>query len=352
MSRSHRRIPALGLVALLVAACGGPPATTSGDVPSVPASPATSRAPEASVFSFPGGDTPNVTRELAGFPDESYINPGAVLVDDDGTFHMFANAFTAWPGTVSFPHLTSTDGVAWTLSASSPAFTSEDVPFAEPGADVSTGFIADDGTWTLVLGSVNFTDPWAIGRATAPGPDGPWTIDPEPILTAGAEGDWDAGGLSWPSVVRGDEGWAMYYAAAERPRTPTQAIGLATSTDGITWTKHPEPVLEPGATWDAAGIDRPRVQRTDAGWLMIYAGAGQSLSDRGLAWSDDGVSWTPDPANPVLGRDDFPIQGNTWDTALLVHDGELRYYMEIGSAGGGGTTDIYLATAPADLPRP
>ena len=34
----------------------------------------------------------------------------------------------------------------------------------------------------------------------------------------------------------------------------------------------------------------------------------------------------------------------------MLHDGELRYYMEIGTAGGGGTTDIYLATA--DPARP
>lgn len=349
MTHTLRSLPALGVVAILVAACGGPPATVS-DLPSVVASPVSSGARAASPFMFPGGDVANVTRELAGFPDESYINPGAVLVDGDGTFHMFANTFTGWPGLVSIPHLTSTDGVAWTLAASSPAFTSEDVPFAEPGADVSTGFIADDGTWTLIFETVNFTDPWAIGRATAPGPDGPWTIDAEPILVAGAEGEWDAGGLSWPSVVATDDGWAMYYAAAARPRTPPQGIGLATSTDGITWTKHPEPVLEPGADWDANGVDRPRVQRTDAGWLMIYAAPGTGLNDRGLARSDDGVSWTPDPANPVLTREDFPIEGNTWDTALLVHDGELRYYMEIGTAGDGGTTDIYLATA--DLASP
>lgn len=97
-------------------------------------------------------------------------------------------------------------------------------------------------------------------------------------------------------------------------------------------------------------MDRPRVQRTDVGWVMVYTG--RTLNDRGLAWSDDGVTWTTDPANPVISEADFPIDGNTWDTALLWHDGELRYYMEIGTATSGGTTDIYLATPSGELARP
>ena len=347
MTRPHsRRIPALGVVVILLAACGGTPATAP-DGPTL--TPLGSPDP-GPTFTFPGGDTPNVSRELAGFPDESYINPGAVLVDEAGTFHMFANAFTGWPGKVEFPHLTSTDGVAWTLAASTPAFSSDEVPFAEPGADVSTAFVDDDGTWTLIFQTVNFIDASSLGRATAPGPDGPWAIDPEPVLEPGAEGEWDAGGLAWPSVVRTDDGWAMYYAGADRPRTPSQAIGLATSTDGVTWTKHDTPVLLPAAAWEGAGMDRPRVQRTDVGWVMLYTG--RTLNDRGLAWSDDGVAWTTDPANPVITETDFPIDGNTWDTALLWHDGELRYYMEIGTATGGGTTDIYLATPSGELARP
>jgi predicted GH43/DUF377 family glycosyl hydrolase len=330
---------------LLVAGCGTASTPSSGA-----ASPVGSTGPASRAFTFPGGEVANVTRALAGRPDERFINPGAVLVDEAGTFHMFANAFTAWPGLVHVPHLTSTDGVTWTLAASSPALTSDDVPFAEPGADVSTAFVTDDGTWTLVFETVNHLDPWVIGRATAPGPDGPWTIDPQPILEPGAEGDWDAGGLSWPSVVRTDDGWAMYYAASDQPRTRPQAIGLATSADGVTWTKHDGPVMTPSAAWEGDGTDRPRVQQTDADWLMVYTG--RTLSDRGLAWSADGATWTPDQANPVITADDFPVAGNAWDTALLWHDGVLRYYMEIGTGTATGSTDIYLATPVEALTPP
>ena len=341
---SSRNRSVVAVTALLVmTACGQAPGAT----PSLPASGSPMSRTEP-LFTFPGGDVPNVTRQLAGHADQSFINPGAVLVDDEGTFHMFANAFTAWPGTVQFPHLTSTDGVTWTHAAETAPLTSEAVPFAQPGADVSSAFVTDDGTWTLVFNTVNFTSAWEIGRATAPGPDGPWTVDPEPIVTAGATGAWDGGGVAWPSVVATDDGWAMYYSTGSRPRTPAGAIGMATSSDGVTWTKRGEPVLEASADWDGGALDRPRVQRVDDGWLMVYTG--RTLTDRGVAWSDDGVTWTPDPANPVLTAADFPLEARTWDTALLWHDGVLRYYMELG--GGAATTDIYLAVHEGPPPRP
>ena len=336
---------ALALVALvLISGCGG--ATGSSTTPSGTGGPPATGT--GRLFTFPGADVPTVTRELAGHPEQSFINPGAILVDDAGTFHMFANAFTAWPGTVQFPHLTSTDGVTWTHATEATPLSSEAVPFAQPGADVSSAFVTDDGTWTLVFNTVNLTSAWEIGRATAPGPDGPWTIDPEPIVTAGATGAWDAGGVAWPSVVATDDGWAMYYSTGSRPRTPAGVIGMATSSDGVTWTKRSAPVLEASAAWDGDALDRPRVQRIDDAWLMVYTG--RTLTDRGLAWSDDGTTWTPDPSNPVISADDFPIEARTWDTALLWHDGVLRYYMELG--GGAATTDIYLAVHQGPPPRP
>ena len=318
---------------LLLGACGSAGISTP-----------TTGSPSAAerFFSFPGGETATVDRTLAGFPDEKFLNPGAVTIDADGTFHMFANAFTAWPGKVSFPHLTSTDGMTWKRAAASPAFTSDDVPFAHPGADVSTAFVTADGTWTLLFTSINFTDPWSIGRATAPGPDGPWTVAAEPVLTAGADGAWDDGGVAWPSVVATDAGFALYYAAGGTPRTPAGSIGLATSGDGVSWTKHDGPILTPTATWEGGQLDRPRVQRVDGRYVMVYAG--RTLTNRGLATSADGIAWVRHGDGPVITATDFPIDGKTWDTTLLWDGSTLRYYMEIGLGAGSTTTDVYLAS--------
>jgi predicted GH43/DUF377 family glycosyl hydrolase len=339
-----RTIPiSLAAIALVATACsagGGnatPSAAASGSVAATPSA-------AAPAFAF-DGSTPVVTTDLVG-STEAFVNPGAVIRDGD-TLHMYANVFTAWPGHVDVYHLTSTDGVTWTPASADPVFTSDDVPYVMPGADVSTGFVTDDGTWVLILESVNSIKPWAIGRATAPGPDGPWTVDPDPVLTAGASAAWDAGGLSWPSVVPTTDGWAMYYTGTDTVGVGgAKAIGMATSTDGKTWTKRADPVLGASATWELGGLDRPRVAVTPDGFAMVYSG--RQLTDRGLAWSTDGVAWTRAGDQPVITQDSFPVSGKCWDAALLYDSGTLTYYLEI----GGGTKDTGTAVfrATASLP--
>jgi predicted GH43/DUF377 family glycosyl hydrolase len=331
--------PATPLIAIsvLLTACGGPsdsqPVDRSASAPEAPAMPSLT-------FAF-SSEAPVVTRQLTGH-DESWMNPGAII-EHDGELHMFANVFSQWPGHVTFPHLVSEDGLTWRKADSSPAFSSDDIPFADDGADVSGGYLAADGTWVLVFETVETSDPWVLGRATAPGPDGPWTIDPEPILVPGPSGSFDAGGLQWPSVVQTDDGYMMFFTAIDR-LGGSGSIGLATSSDGLGWEKHDGPVLTAEADWERGQVDRPRVASTPQGLVMVYAGG--RLTDRGLAWSEDGITWQRDGELPVITRESYPISGNAWDAALVYRDGALDYYLEIGSASGtSASTDVYLATA-------
>jgi predicted GH43/DUF377 family glycosyl hydrolase len=286
-------------------------------------------------FTWPDGDDPTVTRELAGV-DESYLNPGAVI-DHDGILHMYANAFSSWPGPVQVVHLTSVDGVAWERADDAAVMTSDDVPFTPNGHDVSTGFITGDGTWVLVFTTVS-TEPWAIGLATAPGPDGPWTVMPQPVLEGrGADRD-EGGGLAWPSVIATDDGYAMYFTALrEMGRGGT--IAMATSADGLTWTRRDEPILVAETDWELTALDRPRVARTPQGYVMVYTG--RTLNDRGVAWSDDGVTWMREGDQPAIRSEDLPASGDSWDAALVYRDGDLTYYLEVGWR----RTEIYRATA-------
>lgn len=334
--------------ALMVTACAGSPSSPAAGSPSggptAAASPAGSAArattqPAAPSLDFiwPGGSTPAVTPALAGI-DAKFVNPGAII-GSGGTLHMFANVFSVWPGQMDIAHLTSTDGATWAVAKGGPVLSSKDVPFADPGMDVSAGFIARDGTWVLIIESVSAIDPWVIGRATAPGPDGPWTVEAEPILRPGEAGAADAGGVAWPSVVATDDGFAMYYTSYERPRG-AGVINRATSTDGKTWTKGSAPVLVPEATWEHSKIDRPRVARTPSGLVMIYSGA--LLTDRGAAWSKDGITWQRDGDAPVISKAGFPTGSNSWDAAIVARDGAVDYYLEIGATNA---TKVYRATA-------
>jgi predicted GH43/DUF377 family glycosyl hydrolase len=332
--------------ALIVLGCSGSVASSmlpSEESPSA-ASDSSSRPSEPPLqpetqFTW-DGERPAVSREMTGV-EEAYINPGAVI-DDDGTLHMYANLFTDWPGDVQTVHLSSTDGAVWELAQDDPVLDSDDVPFARPGHDVSTGFIAPDGTWVLVFVTVSISQPWEIGVATAPGPDGPWAVAPEPVLS-GVQGSWDAGGVAWPSVVPTDDGFAMYYSAyASDPKATV--IARATSADGVTWTKDENPVLEPVEAWEGTGLDRPRVVRDGDRYVMVYSGS--DLTDRGVAFSTDGIAWERDGEAPAITMEGFPVDGRAWDAALISRDGVLGYYLEIGTATARIGTEIYRATAP------
>jgi beta-1,4-mannooligosaccharide phosphorylase len=356
MVRATRSVPqgpgALPFVAAAIAAatllgaCGAPtPDTTAPSAASATPAPSvaaslTPTAPPAVTKRFTIAPDAIVDTKLLGTND-LYVNPGAVI-EVDGVLHMFPNSFSKWPGRMRVPHLTSTDGLEWTLDTKAEILDTETdglFPMANPGVDVSTGFVTDDGTWVLLFENVSLVTggPWRIFRMTAPSPRGPWTVDPKPVIDVGSGDDFDTTGAQWPSVVRVGDRWAAYYAGVSGTGRGTGVIGVAFSEDGVTWTKQPEPVLEATESWELHSIDRPRVVATPDGYVMLYTAL--DLNRRGLATSTDGRTWTKVPG-PSIEQKDFPLQGGSWDSALRYHDGELEYFLEIGNQ----TTAVYHAT--------
>lgn len=335
---------------LTLGACGQTPAATLSQ-PAPTTRPTPTEVPVLSPdFLFYGEDPalPIISNSLAGDWDGRYINPGAMLYHD-GIFHMFRNGFLDWPGFVAVGYMTSEDGYEWTAVQDEPVFTSEEVPFADPAMLVSSAFVMEDGTWVLIFSTFSRFGGSVIGRASAPSPLGPWTVDAEPIVVAGEGDSWDNNKVQWPSVISTDDGYVMFYAGGDLLNN--FGIGRATSPDGITWTKYDDldtveapyaesdPVLIPSGGWDTRIANRPIVQLTPDGYVMIYMGT--IINRRGLAVSQDGIHWNPYERNPMITGSDFPISGSTWDTALLYVDGVYFYYMEIGTMAA---TNIYVTT--------
>src|SRR4051812_32812575 len=266
MHRSHgARGVALGAFVVLASACGqaspaptgpGGPASSTLVTPvataAAPSPSATRTAAPAVTKRFTFGADAVIDTKLAGTND-LYINPGA-LIDVGGMLHLFPNSFSTWPGRMKIPHLTSADrGVTWNLDTKADVLdseTSKRFPMADPGIDISTGFVTDDGTWVLLFENVSSVDPWKIYRMTAASPQGPWTVDPKPVIDVGSGADFDAGGAQWPSVVRLGDRWAAYYAGISGPGRGKGQMGVAFSTDGVTWTKQPGPLLSATEAWE------------------------------------------------------------------------------------------------------
>jgi len=116
------------------------------------------------------------------------------------------------------------------------------------------------------------------------------TIEPGGVVLEGATG-FDAQGVASPTVVREGSGFRMYYAGDDGS---VQRIGLATSTDGLTWTRAGQ-VLGNGEEWDSVAVVPGSVETLSDGRLRLwYAGTDGETWRIGAAISSDGETFTRD----------------------------------------------------------
>lgn len=295
--------------------------------------------------------------------DNPYTDPGAVIYHD-GLFHMFRNGFRAWPAEVQIGYLTSEDGLEWTEVSELPVYTHDEVPFDATAALASSALVEDDGTWVLyvyIWPRLNGPVSGSVARMTADDPAGPWTMDEQLSLTVGSVGEWDAGTITVPSVVKTDTGYNMYYSANGGSGW---LIGLATSEDGISWTKYDDPetteapfaesdpvftVADDESAWDGQNVHQPRVRLTEDGFVMLYRSfvGGQRDRSFGLSISDDGVAWERLFTDPIIADNDVSRRG-LWFSELEYHDGVYYVFLEI-QRGYQSQTDIYVGTLDGPL---
>jgi len=101
------------------------------------------------------------------------------------------------------------------------------------------------------------------------------------------------------AVVHEGRLWYWYVAGPkERPR-----LGLARSGDFKSWSKQPRAVLEPGPyqSWDEYGVADPYTIRIEPYFYLYFLGQDRARRQRlGLARSADGVHWEKLRSNPIL----------------------------------------------------
>jgi predicted GH43/DUF377 family glycosyl hydrolase len=121
----------------------------------------------------------------------------------------------------------------------------------------------------------------------------------EPQRATGWEDD-----INRPVVVRRDGGYHMWYTGQAKGKS---WIGYATSADGRTWQRmRDKPVLSAEAPWEKVAVMCPHVIWDAAAkrYRMWYSGGEQYEPDAiGYATSADGLTWTKHPANPVFAAD-------------------------------------------------
>lgn len=286
---------------------------------------------------------PVLDPETSAVEDLVFFTMGDV-VEVDGVLHSLLGAETK---PISLYHATSQDGTSWEID---PAPVDAGDPTGLMTLRATELIQVDDGSWVGYfdlgrdLGEIgNHIYRWWIHRGTAPSIDGPWTIDPDPVLDAGPPGSWDDAWVRNASVIRNDDGWRMFYLGGV-DRTDDSfggSVGVATSPDGITWAKSADPVFvgDPEIRFEGGLISKIEVKPYGEGLLLTYGGA--TGGTRGIAQSLDGVVWVRDLSNPVLTPLDVG-RGSIYDTAMWIDGSELQWFVVGGGYESQAVYEMYV----------
>ena len=122
-----------------------------------------------------------------------------------------------------------------------------------------------------------------------------------PIILQNA-GVWNANGADAP-YARGKIG-STYYAIMEGKTTDWLNLVLYTSTDLLTWTANgTNPVLtNTNGNWDHHYLLHPAIINIGGTWYMYYSGQSSGSTEAiGLATSSDLIHWTKYGTSPIIG---------------------------------------------------
>ena len=146
-----------------------------------------------------------------------------------------------------------------------------------------------------------------------------------PVILAADPGAWDGGDRYPLAVIVVDGIYHLYFNGQEAgsPFLESYDIGHATSSDGVNWEMDPaNPVLTRGAEgeWDDTSNWGSAVIHDESGFRMWYSGGNVDHFRAGYATSVDGSVWTKYAGNPIMDLGppgSFDDQGVMPNTVIL-----------------------------------
>lgn len=162
--------------------------------------------------------------------------------------------------------------------------------------------------------------------AVVESPDGEHWSQPQIVLPPNPASKWEDG-INRPCVIYHKSQYLMWYTGQDKKHS---WIGMASSKDGIIWTRmSATPVVSPDYRWEKKSIMCPHVLWDEATnvFKMWYSGGNQYEPDAiGYATSTDGLHWSKNP-KPVFQGD----KKNVWEcnrvTACQVIPDKSGYLM-------------------------
>eukprot|EP00047_Mylnosiga_fluctuans_P007048 m.250773 g.250773 ORF g.250773 m.250773 type:complete len:322 (+) comp16891_c0_seq1:17-982(+) len=131
--------------------------------------------------------------------------------------------------------------------------------------------------------------------------------------------------------------WWMWY----RGGWASTAVGLATSSDGITWTKYPgNPIYGLGGSGEKSGDDggEPWVLQLDNGFLL-YTTNNNAPARVNMLTSPDGIHWSP-----IAGSIALPPGATLWGNRVVWQEGGRYVMLHEAMKGGAWLIFLYRST--------
>ena len=297
------------ICAMLMLGCSGQAAT-----------PSATNAPAPSTTSLPS--------TLHGVvPDEPLMPLGSV----EGADYLFVSA-TVSEGDVGHAyligfrdndkhvfHVTITDGLA-TVDPADPGVDALDLDLEHPGPMPTSIIQQEDGVWVMY----GFGVPSSIGatpifwRAVSDSPSGPWR-DPTIVFEVGGPGAWDGAWIDFPTVSAIQGEMSMLYEGASDAEPNASHLGIASSPDGVEWSRPESPSVSPESCRDVVSIRMPRLLQGETGWLLAFSAitGGEEEPPIRLAMGQDPLAPSCADAEVAFSADDLPSSGGIHSHALI-----------------------------------
>lgn len=208
-----------------------------------------------------------------------------VVLQNGGSYHMWYTGQTKGKSWIGYA--VSPDGKTWKRQSDKPVLSPE-----QPWEKVAVMcphvcYDHKEKRYRMWYSGGEQYEPNAIGYATSP--DGlKWTRhDTNPIFRPDPKNAWEKDRVTACQVVRQGEWYLMFYIGF-RDQHHAQ-IGLARSKDGITdWQRHrANPLIRPGqGKWDADAVYKPFAIFDGKRWLLWYNGRKGGAEQIGVAIHD------------------------------------------------------------------
>ena len=260
----------------------------------------------------------------------SSFAPDVIMYKDTLRMWYCGGSLYGFDGVIYIGYAWSLDGITWQQYSNNPVLSPQSGNWDYPHC-IYPHIIADGDTLRMWYGGGSMIQPgMRIGYAASV--DGiNWNRYPQPVIEPNADWNTDGvlpGGVIKENGVfkmwfGGGVGTAGYPSQASQWNT-----GYATSSDGINWTLLNDPVISHGTSedFDANEALGACVVRSDSGYDMWYLGHNSAnlKAAIGYASSSDGINWTKYYNNPVLSSSSlqFPWAGNYYDPGVYF-DGEI-----------------------------